>query len=160
MRWGLLVLLLTGCAAPGSGVRSPDAPISSLAAFDPVRFQGRWHEVAGFHDGDCAIGALTATLQPNGDMHLIEGPCGTAAPRSVVARVAGPGRLAPVDGAAPLWLLWVDADYRTAVVGTPSGAFGYILDRGGEIPPDRLEAARGILEFNGYDLAGLRETRS
>ena len=35
----------------------------------------------------------------------------------------------------------VDSGYRTMAIGTPSGRFGMILDRGA-IPPDRLTAAR------------------
>ena len=57
---------------------------------------------------------------------------------------------------AEWWVLWVDADYRTLAVGTPDGRFGFILNRDGALPPDRLAAAREILEWNGYDLARLR----
>jgi apolipoprotein D and lipocalin family protein len=51
-------------------------------------------------------------------------------------------------------VLWADADYRTLVIGTPDGSFGFILNRGG-FPADRLKAAREILAWNGYDLTQL-----
>jgi apolipoprotein D and lipocalin family protein len=57
---------------------------------------------------------------------------------------------------AEWWVLWVDADYRTLVVGTPSGSFGIILNRTADLPPDRLAAARDVLAWNGYDLTRLR----
>ena len=78
------------------------------------------------------------------------------------ARLDGPGRLKiRLDGvpfAADYWVLWVDTDYRTAVVGTPAGRSGWILNREPTIPADRLKAARDILAFNGYDLTQLQTT--
>lgn len=76
-------------------------------------------------------------------------------------RPVGPGRIALEGGAVPglgepWWVLWVDTDYRTLVIGTPSGRFGFILNRDPVLPQDRLIAAREILEFNGYDLGQLR----
>ena len=53
-------------------------------------------------------------------------------------------------------MLWADADYRIAVIGTPDGRFGRILARRADPPSDLVAAAREVLEFNGYDLAGLR----
>ncbi len=53
-------------------------------------------------------------------------------------------------------MLWVDEGYRTAVIGTPDGSFGFVLNRDAAIPADRMEAARRVLDFNGYDLAQLQ----
>jgi apolipoprotein D and lipocalin family protein len=77
------------------------------------------------------------------------------------ADISGPGRLRlagadPAGLGAEWWVLWVDDGYRTLVVGTPSGAFGMILNRTADLPPDRLRAAREVLEWNGYDLGQLR----
>jgi len=44
----------------------------------------------------------------------------------------------------------------TAVVGTPNGRAGWILNRTPEMRADRLEAARQVLAFNGYDLSRLQ----
>ena len=79
------------------------------------------------------------------------------------ARLGGPGRPEVSFGSvpfvrAPYWVLWVAEDYRSAVVGVPSGRAGWILHRDPVMPPDRLEAARRILAFNGYDLSALRMT--
>lgn len=150
-------LALSACVGGGGtpgGWRDPAAPISSMAAFDAARFQGRWYEVAGFHEGACAVGAVTFTLQRSGAVYVTEGPCAETRARQYLATVEG-ARLIPTSG-APLWVLWVDEGYRTAVIGTPSGAFGYVLNRGRAMPADRMEAARRILDFNGYDTARLR----
>ena len=149
---------LAGCVAapPVAGYRTEGAQMSSIAAFDPARFQGRWYEVAGFHAGKCAVGAMTVTRQTTGQMLVTEGPCASTPPRQYLVAPSGAGRLAPVDGSAPLWVLWVDGGYRTAVIGTPSGEFGYVLNRTRSIPADRMQAARDILDFNGYDVTQLR----
>lgn len=153
------VFLLAACASAqnvGPRYRVNDAQISSATGFDPMRFAGRWYEVAGFHTGKCAVGAVTFTVQKSGDILITEGPCSSAKPRQTLAKISGPGRLAPIEGGAPLWLLWIDSGYRTVVIGTPDGSFGYVLNRTREIPQDRLNAAREILDFNGYDLGALR----
>jgi apolipoprotein D and lipocalin family protein len=67
----------------------------------------------------------------------------------------GPGRFT-LGAGAPWWVLWDDADNRTLAIGTPSGAFGFVLNRGADIPSDRIVAAREILDFNSYDLSRLR----
>ena len=50
---------------------------------------------------------------------------------------------------------FVELDLRTLVIGTPDGSFGFILNRGGPLPSDRLAAAREILDWNGYDTRNL-----
>jgi apolipoprotein D and lipocalin family protein len=153
-------LALTACA-PGSkqvaGFRQPDAPIWSAAAFAPTQIAGDWQQVAGFaaRTGGCADGALS--FAPAGDGLAISGTLclnGVAQKINGVARSTGPGRLT-LDGQGEWWVLWVDSGYRTLAIGTPSGRFGFILDRGA-LPPDRLTAAREVFDFNGYTTAALR----
>lgn len=69
---------------------------------------------------------------------------------------AGPGRFT-VGGGEAWWVLWDEADNRTLVIGTPSGAFGFVLNRDDTISGDRMVAAREILDFNGYDPARLTQ---
>lgn len=70
--------------------------------------------------------------------------------------VTGPGRMAR-KGGPDVWVLWVDDGFRTAAIGTPDGRFGWIMDRSATPAPDRLKAAREILEWQGYDLSQLRK---
>ena len=162
----MMLLVLAGCVAFPT-YRDTDVPIVSSTRFDPVSFSGLWYEVASFPvpfqsgcrdtkavysvRGDGDIGVLNSCVTDDG----LEEIAGTAS-------VVGPGRLkVRLDGvpfAADYWVLWVDDDYRTAVVGTPSGRAGWILNRSPKIPSDRLAAARDILEFNGYDLSLLVTT--
>ena len=54
-----------------------------------------------------------------------------------------------------LWVIWMDEAVRTAVIATADGRAAFILDRKPEGGADRIEAAREILDFNGYDITRL-----
>ena len=177
-----LALLLGACAvpAPGGGAfRAPSAPIYSSASLDPARLTGRWSQVAAFaQPGAPGCGPAGVDIAEEGAGLRIAGTlCLDGRRLAVAGRLApaGPGRLAfggasrpapeggsrralagsgPRELGQPWWVLWADTDVRTLVVGTPSGAFGFILDRGA-LPADRAVAARQILAFNGYDTARL-----
>lgn len=155
----LLLALLAACApAPQEvGLRNNEAPISSNASFDALRFADVWHVAATYGD-EARCGPLAETWVPTGPAsYRVTGTaCGPRGARAFVAdaRVTGPGRI--TRGAEELWVLWVDADYRVAVIGTPSGRFARVLSRTPAVRPDLMEAARRVLQFNGYDPAGLR----
>lgn len=155
----IALLGLAACAAPAPppGLRQPDTMISSAALFDPARFAGRWQVAASGVPG-CAGAVQDWALQGAG--YALSGvDCGAGtAPAALGGRLTltGPGgRLTPDTGfgRAPVWVLWVDQDYRIAVLGTPSGSFGMILARDLPARPDLLAAAREVLAFNGYDPA-------
>lgn len=164
MRALALTLLLAGCGVVAPVYRDTSVPMSSIAALEPARYAGRWYEIARFpvaFEAGCAETTADYTLLTDGSLDVVNA-CRTArGPRSIEGRAvpSGPGRFEvsfrglPFSG--PYWVLWVDEGYRTAVVGVPSGRAGWILNRDPEIPPDRLRAAREILDFNGYDLTKL-----
>jgi apolipoprotein D and lipocalin family protein len=143
------VAALAGCApAPVPGFRTAGAPIYSIALFEPSSLVGGWVEVAGYpQSAGCSPGPVAfVPVAASGGCFL---------PLAGKPVPSGPGRF--VAGGREYWVLWIDADARTAVIGTPSGAFGAVLNRDPAIPPDRLEAARRVLAANGYDVARLVE---
>jgi apolipoprotein D and lipocalin family protein len=151
-------LLLAACAAkpPASlSFRNAETPIWSAAAFQPAQIAGGWRQVASFQPGSpgCNAGAVNITPEASG-LRLDGSLClaGVAQNVSGLAVPTGPGRLA-IAG-EEWWILWVDTGYRTMAIGTPSGRFGFILDRG-DIPSDRMEAAREVFDFNGYRTGAL-----
>lgn len=168
------LLLLAACAQGPRGeatlfpvYRDTDRPIASKAVFDPARYAGTWHEIARYpvpFEAGCVGVTADYALRADGTL-AVANTCRTpgGAVRSRIegsAEVVGPGRLKlRLDGvpfvAADYWVLWVAEDYGTAVVGTPSGRAGWILNRTPRIAPDRLAAAREMLDFNGYDLSRL-----
>lgn len=163
----LPLLLLAACSAappPAGGFRDQAKPIYSNAVYDPGRITGDWVQVAAFAVGE-GPGCAPGRLQVGGSAAALTGAgalCLDGARLAFSGALApvGPGRVRPASAEGVLaqdwWLLWVDADYRTLVVGTPSGDFGFILDRGANLPADRMAAAREVLDWNGYDLGQLK----
>ncbi len=170
----LALLALAGCArgpagepALFAGYRDLSQPIASKALFEPARYLGLWHEIARFpvpFEAGC-VGVTAEYAQRDDGLLSVRNICRNpdGSVRSSItgtAELVGPGRFKVRFGAVPLvaadyWVLWVDEGYRTAVVGSPSGRAGWILNRDPQIPPDRLAAAREMLDFNGYDVTRL-----
>ena len=171
----MMAVLLAGCAIqpgePRGGLfevyRDTSVPLASKAVFSPQQFLGTWYEVARypvpFEAGCVGVTADYGALPDgrNSVRNTCRRPDGTV--RSVIygaADIVGPGRLkvrfasVPFVG-ADLWVLWADETYRTVVLGAPDGRSWWILNRDPVIPADRLEAARAMLAFNGYDLGRL-----
>jgi apolipoprotein D and lipocalin family protein len=171
IRAGLVSLLLAGlaaCAVVAPSYRDANANLSSQADFDPERYAGRWYEIASFptlfQRGCSQTQAIYGATGTPGQLS-VRNTCLRDGQQVVIegsAIVTGPGRLSVrLDGvpvAAPYWVLWVDEDYQTAVVGVPSGRAGWILNRSPTLRADRLQSARAVLEFNGYDLSHLEMT--
>ncbi|MDJ1017971.1 MAG: lipocalin family protein [Paracoccaceae bacterium] len=161
-----MCLLLAGCAAFPS-YRDRDAEMVSMAVFDPARYAGLWYEIASYEtpfQRGCRNTRALYSLNDDGTLGVLN-RCerdGETASIAGSASVVGPGRLQVrlngVPFGADYWVLWVDEGYRTAVVGVPSGRAGWILNREPGIPRDRLNAAKRVLAFNGYDLEALMMT--
>lgn len=158
--------MLAGCApgrAPDAGFRDPGVPMFSNAAFDPARLSGTWTQAAAFGPPGAACGGGGVRIGPGGEtaLRLCLGGREVAATGRLVP--VGPGRLTLQGDRGPLsqvwWVVWVDTDYRTLAVGTPSGDWGFVLNRDGPLPEDRFRAAAEILDFNGYDTARLVRLR-
>ncbi len=152
IRLAVLSVVLAACAqkpAPQASFRDPARAIYSLAGFDSARLSGAWNQVAGF-GAACSGGMIEVGAEAQFDLCL---PDGQKQGRGAMLATM-PGRF-DVQGIGPLWVLWADADNRTVVLGAPSGAYGFILNRDAKLPADRLTAARDILAFNGYDVTSL-----
>lgn len=155
----LLILAACGRHETGGGAvyRTVGAPIYSNAVFDVNRLHGTWMQVAAFAgaaDDRCRTGTAEFARASTGiqaQYRLCLSGKVVAGKGALVA--AGPGRFTVTQKnglAQEWWVLWVDEGYRTMAIGTPSGAFGFILNRGEDLPQDRLNAARELFDFNGY----------
>ncbi|MDP2064313.1 MAG: lipocalin family protein [Phaeovulum sp.] len=159
----LLLFALVGCASQTVPRRDPAVRIASVMAFDAARFAGRW-QVAASHVPGCA-GAEMVWAAQGGGFAISGSDCTGTAPAPLLAEawLRGPGARIEAAGKAfggdPVWVLWVDQDYRVAVLGTPSGRWAMILARPGAARGDLMVAAREVLAFNGYDLAQLAGAR-
>jgi apolipoprotein D and lipocalin family protein len=157
-----VALLLSACVAAPTvpGYRKPGTDIWSNAVLEVERLAGEWRQVADFapRGTRCAPGSLS--IQPDaGGISLSGRLCIGGVARDISGQMlaSGPGRFMPsgpgfAGASSEWWVLWVDTGYRSVVIGTPSGAFGFALDRAPVMPADRRAAAREILDWNGYDL--------
>ena len=167
-RWALVGLLLLGACAPAW--RDTSVPMRAVAELDAERYAGRWYEIARFpvrFQEGCTATTAEYALRPDGRLSVtnrcrMDSPDGPERSISGVAWVEEGGQLSVQLGwipfPAPYWVLWVDEEYEVAVVGVPSGIAGWILARSPEMPQDRLDEARAVLEAAGYDLSQLEMT--
>lgn len=156
---GLAACDLTPLPAP-DGLRASDAQISSSLRYNADTFEGNWHliEVAGVPPfGDVLVLTNNSGMLLSSDVRS-DLPPGVE-PFPDFWAPTGPGRLVREASGEAIWVLWVDEDVRTAVLGNPEGSFAAILNRTARLRGDRLRAAREILAFNGYDLDALRPVR-
>jgi apolipoprotein D and lipocalin family protein len=153
----LLALAACTAAAPQvTGYRNPASPIYSNAVLQLSDYAGEWVQVGSFAMSACAPGSIT--MQPTASGMNIAGTlCLSGVTTDVSGDYAatGPGRLQRGDDAA-WWIIWADTNLRTLAIGTPDGRFGFILNKGANLPADRLNAAREIFDFNGYILSHLQ----
>lgn len=149
-------LALAACAPRPEPPAGPG--VASMALLDPARFADAWHVVA---ETGPACGPLSETWTPDGAgrFRVTGTACGPQGARAFLdaATVSGPGRFTRSGpaGTRPVWVLWVDADYRIAVIGAPDRSYARILARKPAPSPDLMVAAREVLDFNGYDPATL-----
>lgn len=163
-----ILLLLAACTA-GESYRDEDVPMRPYSGFALDRYMGRWYEIARIpnrFEENCAGVVHDYALNPNGTVEVriicrvatLAGPVQTFDGR---ARVLDPpqewkisfNRWVPWFFDGDYVVLWVDPDYRTAVVGDPEGQIGWILGRDHEMAEDLLRAAYEVLYVNGYDLS-------
>ncbi|PWE33851.1 lipocalin [Maritimibacter sp. 55A14] len=150
-----LGLALASCA-PAPGPRDADAPFGATTRFDARAFAGDWHEVARFAAPGAPLPPYRHSFRPvpGALIHSVS-LAGRELRRERLVET-GTGWLRPPKG-APLAVLWVDEGFRTAVLGTRSGDRLLVLDRDPRSAPDRMAAAREILQWYGYDMDMLRE---
>lgn len=161
---GLILLLagLAGCGVLGS-YRDTGQPIAAKADFVPERYVGLWYEVARYpviFQTGCRGVTAEYGLREDGQisvLNICRRADGSERSRiSGAAEIVGPGRLkvrfpSVPFGAGDYWVLWTDADYQTAVVGSPGGRAGWILHRAPVIAEQDLQQAKEALIANGYD---------
>lgn len=161
-----LVTLLVGCGAgPGAqGFRDQSVPIGVSSRFAADRFEGSW-QVRGAYPGDADI--LSVARRDTGPDASVWTVRSQVCPADAACRaettdwpatVTQPGvdRVdTPEAEARQVVVIWVDEGFRTAAVGDPAGSFAWVLDRNTQGGADRIEAARQVLAFNGFDLSAM-----
>lgn len=161
--------LLAPSPAEAQRFRDTSVPMQPVAGLDLDRYLGLWFEIARYpnrFERDCVavtaeytrIDAERIGVRNSCRKGTFDGPLDVA---EGTARVEGPGRLSVnfvrflpfIRG--DYWVLDVTPDYSVAVVGEPSGRFGWILARSPRISDAAWTRALAALERNGYDTDGL-----
>ena len=139
-----LCLVLSACAGMG-----PGTTLLTVASVDLARYAGTWHEIARLPmwfqrhcvdskatytvRADGAIGVRNECITDTGGHDRIEGVA-TVVDTSTNARLRVVfdnffARLFGSSREGNYWILALDPDYRTAVVGTPDRRYLWILSR-------------------------------
>ncbi|MDD0977236.1 lipocalin family protein [Pseudomonas fontis] len=162
-------LLLTACAHTGDGPLDP----KTAGNVDLKRYQGTWYEMARlpmFFQRDCAQSEAHYTLTPDGDVAVLN-KCRTLqgewqqATGTATLQVPGKtdklwvvfdnwvSRVLPIKG--DYWVLYVDSEYQTALVGNPDRKYLWILSRKPVLPALERESLLAKARQQGYDTTRL-----
>lgn len=169
---GLIVIAaLTGCANSGTGV----VPPRTAESVDLERYQGTWYEQARlpmFFQRDCAQSEAHYRLQDDGSIGVLN-RCRTRegewqqAEGQAVAQVPGDteklwvrfdnwfSNVLPAVAKGDYWILYVDDDYRTALVGSPTRKYLWLLSREREVAPELRDKLLDVAQGQGYETSEL-----
>ena len=172
------VAILCGLGVAPAVMGAEQSELSTVAAVDLTRYEGRWYEVAKYPNRfqkHCARDT-TADYTRRADGHIQVVNCCVQADGSVEA-VQGLAKISdPATGAKlkvsflPAWLRWsglgwgnywvigLAEDYRYAVVGEPSRQYLWILARKPKLEAADREAINALVKSAGYDPARLADS--
>ena len=167
----LLAGLLSACGA--------DKPLATVNQVDLERYSGTWYEIARlpqwFQRG-CYNSTASYSLNEDGTVRVVnrckrEGkePSeaeGTArvVPGSDNAKLkvrfdSWISRLLPTITEGNYWIIALNQDYQTVVIGEPSRKYLWILARTPELPDDQYQALVQLAENKGFPVDELQRNR-
>lgn len=173
----LSIVLISGVLAACGGDNKPLATVDQV---DLQRYAGTWYEIArlpqwfqrGCYDS-------TATYSPNDDGTLkVVNRCQREGDEASEAE--GTARIVPDSGNAKLkvrfdnwvskliptitegnyWIIALDKDYQTVVIGEPSREYLWILARQPELNDDLYQALVQVAEDKGFPVDQLERNRT
>ncbi|WP_348679013.1 lipocalin family protein [Alcanivorax profundi] len=165
-------LLLSACGGQ-------EKPLATVDKVDLQRYAGTWYEIARlpqwFQRG-CYDSTATYSLNDDGTVKVInrcqrEGEQtseaeGTArlVPGSDNAKLKvrfdnWVSRLIPTITEGNYWIIALDKDYQTVVIGEPSREYLWILARQSELPEDQYQALVQVAQEKGFPVEELQRNR-
>lgn len=171
----ILLVLAVGCTQdvpppePVVTYRNASAQIASQTDVTAERMTGDWYIRQSFAGPSDFENPIEMRELPSGALQMRAtfsvcqfDQCVEGVQPLVLLEPSGPGRWTPLDAPFGLpqqeiWVMWMDFDSRTMAIGTPSGEFGWILDKNPAGGQDRITAARDIMDWFGYDVARLEK---
>ena len=167
-----VLLLLGGCG--------DEQPLATVNQVDLQRYSGTWHEIARlpqwFQRG-CYNSTATYSLNDDGTVKVINRRQRQGEDNS---QAEGTARVVPGSGNAKLkvrfdnwisrliptitegnyWIIALDRDYRTVVIGEPSREYLWILARDRELPEDQYQALVEVARSKGFPVDELQRNRN
>ena len=164
------MLILAGCA----GIESKQ-PLQTVASVDLARYTGTWYEIARlpmWFQRHCIDSKAIYTIRPDGTIG-VHNECVTDAAGldqvdgiativdthtnaklavtfdNFFARLVGPSK----DG--NYWILDLDLDYQTALVGTPDRRYLWMLSRSPQLDEATYQRMVGKAQQLGFPVSGL-----
>jgi len=158
-----MIIALNGC----SKVPKNSLPeLQTVSHVDLDRYLGKWYEIARYpHSFEEGCYAATAFYEKKKDgaiqvtnqcrMGSLEGEVNEAVGRATVSDKKTNAKLKvqffwPFKG--NYWIVYLDPEYRTAVVSEPNRQFLWILSRTPKMNPETLTAIKEKLIKKGFDL--------
>jgi apolipoprotein D and lipocalin family protein len=176
MKTGVAMLVIT-CALVMAGCAAIESrqPLQTVASVDLTRYAGTWYEIARlpmWFQRHCIDSKATYTLRPDGKIGVHNecvtdrGKLGQADGLATVvdlntnarlavtfdnffARLVGPSR----EG--NYWILDLDPDYQTALVGTPDRRYLWILSRSPHLDGTTYQRLVGTAQQLGFPVSEL-----
>jgi len=160
----IVSVLLTGCG----GITNPPQTVNKVSL---TRYAGTWYEIASkpnmFQRG-CRC--TKARYGANGDTISVTNSC-YKHKDNVLSQVHGKAWPVPGSGNAKLkvqffwpfkgdyWVLYLDKQYRYALVGTPKRNYLWILARSKTIPEPQYRKMLDIAKQQGFDVRDVSLTQ-
>ena len=167
----LTLFLLAGCGE--------EEPLATVKQVDLERYAGTWYEIARlpqwFQRG-CYNSTATYSLNDDGTVNVIN-RCQRQGEENSEAEgtarvVANSGnarlkvrfdnwisRLIPTITEGNYWIIALDQDYQTVVIGEPSREYLWILARQPALPDDQYQALVQLAESKGFPVSQLVRNR-
>ncbi len=164
-------VLLAGCSNSGTG----PVPPKTVDKVNLERYQGTWFEAARlpmFFQRNCAQSEAHYTLQADGKVGVLnrcrtlEGKWEEAKGEAVPQQAGKTDKLwvtfdnwvsdvLPGVTKGDYWVLYLDDDYETAMVGNPNHEYLWLLSRTPELKPGMREKLLDVAKGQGYDTSKL-----
>ena len=173
----LSIVLISGVLAACGGDNKPLATVDQV---DLQRYAGTWYEIARlpqwFQRG-CHDSTATYSLNDDGTLKVVN-RCQREGDEPSEAE--GTARIVPDSGNAKLkvrfdnwvskliptitegnyWIIALDKDYQTVVIGEPSREYLWILARQPELNDDQYQALVQVAEDKGFPVDQLERNRA
>lgn len=176
IRYGVILVILFISIVP-QAQSDEDMSVKTVQSVDLERYMGNWYEIARIPNSfqKKCVGNVTAnyTLRPDDTVRVVN-RCleedGKTDMAEGIAKIVDPETNAKLKVSfvsifginlfwGNYWILYLDEDYKNAVVGDPKRKYGWILSRKKELSEKELEPMFKALRDNGYNTDDFVPTR-